>query len=1009
MTRGNSLPFACAVLMSLSLLTPSLAAADKWQELNLPWHRIYATTEATEFALAVSRAIEASARPIADRYGYTPRDTTVWVLHDDVEWFNGAAYTLSNRIMLWGTSGDFELRGHAPWVDNVVAHEYSHLATLSLARRYPRWLGGIVLGGIEESSLGRTNPNVTSAKAGFSAFVPSERVPRWFSEGIAQYDAELQSNDRWDTTRQMLERTAWHEDKVMSLHDMGSVVGKTWFGAEQVYNQGYSLARFLGDRFGPESLANLLSIEANQAFAGFEQALEKTYGVPVTALEQAWHGAIATRAAASMPSTGDTFAATTTYQEDGPFNQVPVFDWRYEKIAFTSDGKVDYPRNRLVVAPTTSPSEQTTLTSRIVDAPTWSPAGDFLIVTKTRMLRRPARETYDLHKVDAQTGKGDWLTKGQRLRWPAMHPQGVTVAAAQRGQGTWDLAVFSLATSSVTALTALPWGWQIRELSFDHEGRLWGVLVRDHEVDIAEFSLSDPSRVRIIDWPGSEEHAPRLGPDGRLWFSSDKTGSFQLYALDVSLGTVQPQTNLVGGAFTPAPAVTETIFVRYDHHRYTLARLPVTADVRGAEIETIRWQNIDIPRRDIASASSEHHFRRAKFRLGRPIVYPEFQYLYGEPLGGAVAFIQDELGHHYAQLEVLAGRAVDINAEYTYTGLPPSLTLRGRRYWGNLNIGLRMPFTWDSAEAEILYSPARQWLLGGSIDADRIRYVDELAIFQVGGPLTRLKRHGGTILAQWADMAGRARNDIDPRGTVLFASTGVARSQPQLLSLDDITSTFFLLPDDYWYTRLYGDGFWATGKGRFTAELGMQVGWASRDVDPSDEFFVGGNVFNLRRGEFRSYSNLPGYEDFAVSGEKLLIARAATRAMLATDMGGAGPFLFDALLLQLAVEGGNAWPHQAGFGDIFKSWGKGHVYADGPRPQQTTLTISPTDPRFMGLLFDTVAELRLKTILFDYVSWDSFLRVAYGFQDGVWDDTTDSFSRSGKLPVRVYLGVGTGW
>lgn len=75
-------------------------------------------------------------------------------------------------------------------------------------------------------------------------------------------------------------------------------------------------------------------------------------------------------------------------------------------------------------------------------------------------------------------------------------------------------------------------------------------------------------------------------------------------------------------------------------------------------------------------------------------------------------------------------------------------------------------------------------------------------------------------------------------------------------------------------------------------------------------------------------------------------------------------------------------------------------------------------------MYDAGAEVRISSIMFNRAPWNSFVRVAYGFNEirGVGDVngddviTTadnglgDALSAESELPgVRVYIGIGTGW
>ena len=77
-----------------------------------------------------------------------------------------------------------------------------------------------------------------------------------------------------------------------------------------------------------------------------------------------------------------------------------------------------------------------------------------------------------------------------------------------------------------------------------------------------------------------------------------------------------------------------------------------------------------------------------------------------------------------------------------------------------------------------------------------------------------------------------------------------------------------------------------------------------------------------------------------------------------------------------------------------------------------------------AMLYDASAELRVQSVMFHGSPWDSFIRVAYGFQeirgygdvdgDNIFDTSNNGFgdelsNETEKPGPRVYIGFGTGW
>ena len=75
--------------------------------------------------------------PITQLYGYEPSERVRIVLKDYDDYANGAAFFYHDTIEIWTTSldHDYELRGTTDWLRNVITHEFTHIISLSIARK----------------------------------------------------------------------------------------------------------------------------------------------------------------------------------------------------------------------------------------------------------------------------------------------------------------------------------------------------------------------------------------------------------------------------------------------------------------------------------------------------------------------------------------------------------------------------------------------------------------------------------------------------------------------------------------------------------------------------------------------------------------------------------------------------------------------------------------------------------------------------------------------------------
>ncbi|MBN1981048.1 MAG: hypothetical protein JW795_05930, partial [Chitinivibrionales bacterium] len=145
-----------------------------------------------------------------------PSKTEVIVTDDDAggSW----ALALTNTIHIWANDMDWNTRGHTNWLENVVAHEYAHIVSISESFKLPPWIP-YIQGGFF------SHPNEKNRGEAFHVF-PSEILPPWFFEGITQYQSTMHQGDAWDSHRDMILRTLCLSDNMLSWDRMAVFTGR---------------------------------------------------------------------------------------------------------------------------------------------------------------------------------------------------------------------------------------------------------------------------------------------------------------------------------------------------------------------------------------------------------------------------------------------------------------------------------------------------------------------------------------------------------------------------------------------------------------------------------------------------------------------------------------------------------------------------------------------------------------------------------------------------------------
>jgi hypothetical protein len=157
-------------------------------------------------ARVVAKIADEVIGPLTSLYDYDPGIIN-YVIKDMDDYSNGATYFFDNKIEIWTSALDFDLRGAHNWLRNVISHETTHMVQIQSAMKVTRTLPAIYLQVLSYEDERR--PDVLYGFPNFIASYPiaTINVPAWFAEGTAQYMRKEFNYDNWDTHRDMVLRS----------------------------------------------------------------------------------------------------------------------------------------------------------------------------------------------------------------------------------------------------------------------------------------------------------------------------------------------------------------------------------------------------------------------------------------------------------------------------------------------------------------------------------------------------------------------------------------------------------------------------------------------------------------------------------------------------------------------------------------------------------------------------------------------------------------------------------
>ena len=1006
-----------------------------WREYETPHFVLYFPQRLSLFAQSVSAAAEHAWGTLVPAYDLELDGKTTVILWDAGESSNGSAMSIRNTINLYGTTNEIGMRDYAPWAENVVTHEYSHILTLWNARVMRRQVAGVSL-----AALGRRDKLAQGGgfwKGGGLLYLPAEGTPRWFAEGIAQYDASRLGFDRYDSLRSMLLRSALLAEADISWASLSTTEGKSQIGAELVYNQGFAFTGWLADTYGPDKLAELTRAAYAHQRLSFDTLIQRTYGVTAETLYGRWLTTQRQAAENLRTARATTDAAAATTFELGRFTHAPAIsiDGRW---ALRGSGDSEYDMAELYVssaAVTAVPEADNfkLVAEGVLGQPAWAPDGS-LWYCKPRQRPMSGFAPGALYRIrfhtDGTVERRDRILDPLRCTDLAFTSDGDLVAAV-RSHNSRNLQLIAAADLASAIEQAPVETVAARELTrfepprsaespvFDpHSRQIFFTLVDGAQSDLARVSLG--GEITHQPRPESNERSPWPLPDGQVLYSSNRdAGVYDLWHAGQRL------THSLGGFFEPFTATSSIWGLQYSHEQFALRQVSTdAAHWTSASTTATSWEPWSDSSSAPATTTEIAEPSPARLRLGTPLIVPELIWQTENFEAGFDLVLGDDRGLWQAELEFLAGRDLDLSAMAAYDGwwIPVELSYdlyRRSREFGvdaflgtNTGSGLkfRFPTAYHRLQAETVVPLSRRSALFGGMGMAWYRYLSPLMRFDPAND-EPYQNISGYLQYGWSNVPPASDMDVNPRGgraVALWLRPGHTWSNQIFPTYADYSYATvgashreYLALGDKWSFEIGGESSVILGQRK--GSFGLQ------DVNGFDELFLGGEYFSVRRGLFQNFQNFAGYEEFSVSGELSATITSALRWTLMRESGRLGPWLIDGLYLELGNGIGRAWSARTKFG--------GHgsdMLGFASARNLVTEAGQIADP---GLISETYLALRAGITVFGGYPWNSYFKVARGWQDpAMFGYRLDTDSRGSAvvaqgarpaLPLRFYLGLGT--
>jgi len=558
------------------LFSSFLLAQGQYNHPELDWE----TIETDHFKIHFYSETENSARlgayiadsifaSVTNLYNFKPFNKTDIIFTDVDDISNGAAYFYDNKIIIWTSPLDFELRGSHKWLENVITHEFTHIVSIQSAQKFGKSIPGAYLQYIGYEKEKRPDVLYGYPNSLISYPIPGTSVPPWLAEGVAQYMYPGADWDNWDSIRDMILRDRVINNNMLTWNELNTF-GKSGVGNESVYNTGYAFAKYLAITYSSESLSEIFKYLRKPGNYSINRAIKSVTGKLGVDVYKDFSEVLSKRyktLASSLISNEQNYKIII---EEGSANLHPVWNQDGSMIAFLSNKDNDYFGSTDLYIYDLNNETYKRLVKGIYSKPTWN-NNKIYYSKRSKLPNNVGSSYYDIYEYNLASNKEWRLTKDARAFSPLYIGENKLfyISTQDGSQNIYLIDIEKKVTSKITNFSDQE---SIGGLSYDKvNNRLLYDITTHHFKDINFINLSDTTSGKFIAEKLWDERQSAHYKNSII-YSDDRTGVFNLYFLNnKEQGYI---TNVSGGAFMPNINKNgKVVFSIFEDSKYKIAIL----------------------------------------------------------------------------------------------------------------------------------------------------------------------------------------------------------------------------------------------------------------------------------------------------------------------------------------------------------------------------------------------------------------------------------------------------
>ncbi len=513
--------------------------------------------EAERTARTVAKIADEIWEPVTSLYDYEP-ETVHYVIKDIDDYSNGATYFFDNKIEIWASALDFDLRGSHNWLRNVISHEFTHMVQIQASMKMNRSIPAIYLQLMNYEDKRR--PDILYGFPNFIASYPiaTINIPAWFAEGTAQYMRKEFNYDDWDSHRDMILRCYALDNKMLTWNQMG-VFNKTSLGNESVYNSGFALTLYIAQKYGEEKLKEISNKLSKKTNFTIDAAFKELLGKNGNEIYDEWSAFLKSNYREKIKDVAANRVEGIVIANEGFGNFYPAFSSDGKKMLYITNKHNDYFALSSIYEMNLETKKEKALVNGVRSSVVYLPKQNKILYAKLSQDNPRMTNIHDLYLYDINKDDEERITFGLRANNPNISSDGGKIVFLFQKDGSTNIGIVNSDGKDFKKLTFFENGEQVFNPKFSPDGTyiVFGYSLHNSR-EIAKVNV-DGSGFEFIIKNGFDNRDPVFDAEGNLIYASDETGIFNLYRYDLAKKQSKRITNVLGGAFYPSVDSTANI------------------------------------------------------------------------------------------------------------------------------------------------------------------------------------------------------------------------------------------------------------------------------------------------------------------------------------------------------------------------------------------------------------------------------------------------------------------